>query len=154
VPITVESSRFGPIEIDEEAVIDFPDGLVGLPGRRWALLARDEGSDFLWLHSIEEPSVALPVTNPWLFFADYAVEIGSAEAERMGIGEPADADVYVTVRAAPALEDFRANLRAPILITGGRGFQVLNEVPGTPVRAPMFQMLVDEIEIPVETIVG
>jgi flagellar assembly factor FliW len=44
----------------------------------------------------------------------------------------------VTVRAAETLEDFSANLRAPILIAQGSGHQVINQAPDAPVRAPLF----------------
>ena len=44
----------------------------------------------------------------------------------------------MTVRAGESIEDFRANLRAPILISGGRGHQVINEAKDTSVRAPLF----------------
>jgi flagellar assembly factor FliW len=47
-------------------------------------------------------------------------------------------DVYVTVRAAPALEDFTANLKAPILVRDGRAWQVINQAPGCELRAPLF----------------
>ena len=30
MPVTVKSSRFGPLEVPEEAVIEFPAGLIGL----------------------------------------------------------------------------------------------------------------------------
>ena len=46
--------------------------------------------------------------------------------------------VYVTIRAAEALEDFRANLKAPILVWEGRGHQVINQAPGAELRAPLF----------------
>ena len=39
--ITLESTRFGTLEIPHEAVVEFPNGLIGLGGRRYALLARD-----------------------------------------------------------------------------------------------------------------
>ena len=48
-------------------------------------------------------------------------------------------DVYVTVRATDALEGFSANLYAPILISGGRGHQVINQTADAPVRAPLFE---------------
>ena len=47
-------------------------------------------------------------------------------------------DVYVTIRAAPALEDFTANLKAPILISDGRARQVINQASGAGLRAPLF----------------
>jgi flagellar assembly factor FliW len=141
MPVSIDSTRFGQIEIQDEAVIEFPNGLIGLSGKRYALVAREENGAFQWLHSLEDPSLAIPVTNPFVFFQSYEVEISSTEADRIGITEPEQADVYVTVRAGEQLEDFRANLRAPILITAGRGFQVINEASDAPVRAPLFDQV-------------
>jgi flagellar assembly factor FliW len=129
--VTLHSSRFGALEIPDEAVIEFPSGLIGLGGTRYALLARNEDSAFVWLHSVDDPDLAVPVTNPFRFFASFEVELDDAEAD--------DTAVYVTVRAADALEDFSANLYAPILISDGRGHQVINQSADAPVRAPLFQ---------------
>jgi flagellar assembly factor FliW len=136
--VTLQSSRFGEIEVPAEAIVDFPSGLIGLGGRQFALLARSEESAFAWLHSVDDPALAVPVTNPWRFFGNYEVEISDEEADRIGITGPEDTSVYVTVRAAAALEDFCANLKAPILIHGGVGHQVINQAPDNPVRAPLF----------------
>jgi flagellar assembly factor FliW len=138
LPVTIDSTRFGSLEIAEDAVIEFPSGLIGLGGSRYALVAREEDSAFVWLHSLDDPSLALPVTNPWRFFESYSVELSDVEAQRIGVDDPTEADVYVTVRAAEALEDFSANLRAPIVISHGRGWQVINEADDAPVRAPLF----------------
>jgi flagellar assembly factor FliW len=139
MPVNIESTRFGAIEVPEEAVLEFPNGLIGLGGTRYTLIAREESAPFLWLHSLDDPSLAIPVTNPWFFFSSYEVEVSDSEAERIGVSDPAQADVYVTVRAGEAIEDFRANLRAPILVSGGRGHQVINEASGTSVRTPLFE---------------
>jgi flagellar assembly factor FliW len=136
--ITLESTRFGSLEIPQEAVVEFPNGLIGLGGKRYALLARSEDATFVWLHSLEDPDLALPLTNPWRFFTSYEVELSDDEAERIGVDETDDTAVYVTVRAAETLEDFSANLRAPILIAQGYGHQVINQAPDAPVRAPLF----------------
>jgi flagellar assembly factor FliW len=137
--VTFESSRFGTLEIQTEEVIEFPAGLIGLGGARYALLSTDERSPFAWLQSVDDPDVALPITNPWLFFTDFAVDIDDAEAARIGIDDPSKVDVWVTVRAAAELEGFSANLRAPILVWNGRGHQVINEAKDAAVRAPLFQ---------------
>jgi flagellar assembly factor FliW len=136
--ITIDDTRFGTIEVLEEAGVEFPVGLIGIAGSRYVLLAREEKSPFVWLQSVDEPAMALAVTNPFQFFPEYEVELSDAEAERLGITDPADADVYVTVRTGASLEDFAVNLRAPILIANGRGFQVINEAQEAPVRAPLF----------------
>ena len=133
--LTFESSRFGTVEIAADAVIEFPAGLIGLGGSRYALVSADADGAFHWLHSIEDASLALPVTNPWLFFADYEVALSDADTERVGVEDP---DVWVTVRTGSAPSDFSANLRAPILVADGRGHQVINEASDAPVRAPLF----------------
>ena len=133
--VTVESSRFGTLEIEEGAIIEFPAGLIGLGGRRWAVVSKDPNGPFAWLHSLEDPALALPITNPWGFFADYEVELSDADSDRVDAG---DVTVWVTVRAGSELADFSANLRAPILISGGQGFQVINEASPAPVRAALF----------------
>jgi flagellar assembly factor FliW len=147
MPITIDSTRFGALDVPDDAVIEFPNGLIGLGGTRYTLIAREESAPFLWLHSVDDPSLAIPVTNPWSFFASFEVEISDAEAERIGVSDPSEAEVLVTVRAGESVEDFRANLRAPILIAGGRGHQVINEASGTSVRAPLFEQVAEPAEI-------
>jgi flagellar assembly factor FliW len=136
--VTFESSRFGTLEIETEEVIEFPSGLIGLGGARYALLTTDDQSPFAWLQSIDDPELALPITNPWLFFTDYAVDVDDAEAKRIGVEDPSKVDAWVTVRAAAELQGFSANLRARILVWRGRGHQVINEAKDAPVRAPLF----------------
>lgn len=140
--VTIQSARFGTIEIPDESTLDFPTGLIGLPGTHYALVARSSESAFLWLHSLEDPELAIPVTNPWNFFDDYEVEVSDDEAQRLGFADAEQTSVYVTVRAADTLEAFCANLAAPILICGRVGHQVINQArPDFPVRAPLFGQL-------------
>ena len=133
--LTVESSRFGTLEIAADAVIEFPAGLIGLGGSRFALVSADTEGAFHWLQSVEDPNLALPVTNPWLFFDEFVVDLSDGDTERVGSETP---DVWVTVRAGSSPEDFSANLRAPILVADGHGHQVINEASDAPVRAPLF----------------
>jgi flagellar assembly factor FliW len=136
--VTIDSTRFGTLEIPAEEIIEFPTGLIGLGGSRYTLVAAGADSAFSWLHSIDDPSLALPVANPWHFFADYAVELSDEATGFVGAVDPAAVDVWVTVRAGAELADFYANLRAPIVIADGRGHQVINEATDAPVRAPLF----------------
>jgi len=136
--LTIESSRFGPVEVDPGSVLEFPEGLIGLAGSRYAVIAQDPEAPFLWLQSLDDPSLALPLTNPHRFFADFTVEVIDEDAERLGLDSTSAMDVYVTVRAAPALEDFTANLKAPILVRAGQAWQVINQAPGCELRVPLF----------------
>jgi flagellar assembly factor FliW len=136
--LTIDSSRFGRVEILPAAVIEFPDGLIGLGGSRYTLIATDQKSPFYWLHSIDDGGLALPVTNPKHFFPDFRLELSEGDAQRLEIERSTELAIYVTVRAAPVLTDFVANLRAPIVIDAGVGHQVINQAAGSELRAPLF----------------
>jgi len=140
--LTVHSTRFGTLEIEADAVLSFPRGLIGLGGSRFALLTTDPESPFSWLHSVEDPDLALPVTRPWEFFPGYEVVIDDDEAATLGLGGDGPADVWVTVRAAGSIEDFTVNLRAPIVVASGpdgtAAYQVINDAPDLDVRTPLF----------------
>ena len=131
--LVIESSRFGRVEIDPDTVVEFPDGLIGLGGSRYALLASDPDSPFLWLHSIEDPSLALPVTDPHRFFSFFGVQLADEDAERLGLD---DITAVSRVRDRPGrreLEDFTANLKAPILVWSGQ--RTPGDQPGSGLRA-------------------
>jgi flagellar assembly factor FliW len=145
--VTVESSRFGTLQIEAGSIIEFPAGLIGLGGLRWAVVATSLTSPFQWLHSVDDPSLALPVTDPWAFFSDYEVELSDEDSERFDADKVA---VWVTVRAGAELSDFSVNLRAPILVSEGKGFQVINEATHAPVRAQMFTAASLQAAVPVD----
>ena len=101
--LAIESSRFGHVEIDPATVIEFPDGLIGLGGSRYALLAGEPDSPFVWLHCIDDPTLSLPVTDPHRFFSGYQVELTDDDADRLGLDDSTPVDVYVTVVARAEL---------------------------------------------------
>jgi flagellar assembly factor FliW len=138
--VTFESIRFGTVEIAKDDAIEFPFGLIGLGGLSYALIDRNPGTGFLWLHSLEDPALALPVVSPYQFFSDFSLQIAPEDRERTGIEEATEAQQYVTVRATPDPLDITANLRAPLVIHEGRGYQVINTYEHAPLRAQLFTL--------------
>ncbi len=138
--VTFESIRFGTVEIQPEDVIEFPFGLIGLGGLRYALIDRNPGTGFLWLHAVDDPALALPVVSPYRFFPAFTLEIAPEDRERTGLQDVTGATLYVTVRATPNPLDITANLRAPLVILEGRGYQVLNDSDDAPLQAPLFTL--------------
>jgi flagellar assembly factor FliW len=138
--VTFESIRFGTVEIEPEDVIEFPFGLIGLGGLRYALIDRNPGTGFLWLHAVDDPALALPVVSPYRFFSSFTLRITDDDGERIGIQDLERAQLYVTVRATPNPLDITANLRAPLVIHEGRGYQVINQSEDAPLQAPLFTL--------------
>jgi flagellar assembly factor FliW len=138
--VTFQSIRFGTVEIEPEDVIEFPFGLIGLGGLQYALVDRNPGSGFIWLHAVDNPALALPVVSPFQFFSSFTLEIAAEDRERTGIEDASGAQLYVTVRATPNPMDITANLRAPLLIRDGRGYQVINTDEDAALQAPLFAL--------------
>ena len=137
-PTVLESLRFGALTVEPEDILDFPRGLIGLGGRHYTLLDRNPGTGFLWLHSLDDPAIALPVIDPRGFFHNFSLQLGEDEQERVGAEELEDAQLYVTVRTAPDPADVVVNLRAPIVVWERRAHQVLNTAPGADLQVRLF----------------
>lgn len=61
----IDSTVFGPQEIDPESVIDFPNGIPGFEAfKHFKLFHHENNPDLLWLQSTEEADVAFSVMAP------------------------------------------------------------------------------------------
>ncbi|MEO1009323.1 MAG: flagellar assembly protein FliW [Planctomycetota bacterium] len=111
----VNTTRFGVVDIADDKVIRFPQGLLGFPDQqRYCLLEPGEDACFFWLQSLDEPSLAFVVTDPSLFFKDYEVPLRPEQAESLGIDKLEDAQIFVIVNKVN--ETLTANLQGPLLI--------------------------------------
>lgn len=150
--VTFESVRFGTVEVDEQDVLEFPLGLIGLGGMGYALIDRNPGTGFLWLHAVDDPALALPVVDPLQFFSDFVLQIAAEDKELIGVEDLAAARVLVTVRATPDPLDITANLRAPLVIEEGRGYQVINTNEQAPLQAPLFTLPAQQVAEPTPSV--
>lgn len=117
--ITITSNRFGSIEVNEDRIITFKDGVLGFPEMKRFILVDDPNDislPFKWLISVENPDLAFLVTDPGIFFKDYVFDL--PEEDRQKIGATSEDDVSVismlTVPADP--KKITANLRGPLVI--------------------------------------
>lgn len=112
----IKTTRFGNVEILQQDILEFANGLIGMEEcRRWVLLADAENSALGWLQSIERGDLALAVVSPRRFIPDYVVRVSAREVSSLGLSRAADAQVLVVVNK---VEDRLAvNLKAPIVIS-------------------------------------
>lgn len=138
--VTIESVRFGSLEVQQAAIVEFPLGLIGLPGRRYAFVDPTPESALRWLHSCEDPALALPVLDLRTVQREIVLSMGIEEEQRIGAENLARAEVYATVRATPDPQQSTVNLRAPLVIWEGVGHQVINTAPGAELRASLAEL--------------
>jgi flagellar assembly factor FliW len=140
--VTVESTRFGTIEVDESIVITFEQGMIGFPEqRRYAILKQREDSVFMWLHSLDEGSLAFPIVLPWVFYWDYEVDLADADMDAIGVARADQISIYCVVNVGADVRNATINLFAPIVVNNGdrRGRQVINTIDGYSTRDRLFQ---------------
>lgn len=115
----VQTSRFGPVEIDDDRVISFPKGLLGFSSyKQYVLIQPNEESYFFWLQSIEAPELAFVVTDPSLFVSDYDVPLKAEQMAELGIEQVGDAQVFVIVNKRG--NQLTGNLQGPLVVHATR----------------------------------
>lgn len=112
----INTSRFGEIEVNEEDLINMPEGLIGFPElNQFILLDHDTDSPFKWLQSVGDPEMAFVVISPLSFRPDYLVEVTEEEVSNLKLvnSEQAVISVIVTIPMDP--KKMSANLKAPLV---------------------------------------
>jgi flagellar assembly factor FliW len=111
----IETTRFGPLEIADDRVITFNDGLLGFPGqRRFALLETAPDGVFFWLQSVDAPDLAFVVCDPLAFVAEYQPNARVDDLRALSIRDAADCQVFVIVNKVDGW--LTANLLGPLVI--------------------------------------
>ena len=121
----VVTDRFGTVEVDDDDVLDLPEGIPGFPGlRRVTLLGAgvlpgcEPGPgvhSMFWMQSVDDGALAFLCIQPWIAFPDYSFDL---DADALGIEHPDSVCVLniVTVRRDGGGATMTANLRAPLVI--------------------------------------
>lgn len=111
----VNTSRFGEVEINEEKVITFADGVLGFENYKKYILLED-GSGFYWLQSIENGELALACMAPYNVCDNYNPEIDEEFINKLEIVHDDDALLLCVVVIPKDIKKTTVNLRAPLVI--------------------------------------
>lgn len=116
----VQTKFFGEVELDDNKILEFPNGIIGFEDfKKFAIIydvEDDRETKISWLQSLEEPVLALPVVDPLAIVPDYAPMI---EDELLKpLGNPADEDLlFLLVMTVPSdMKKVTANMKAPVII--------------------------------------
>ncbi len=126
----IKSERFGVVELDDDAMLDFPSGIIGFPREQTFALIPHQGSTYLaWLQSAQNPALAFPVVSAH-FFADTYPDVSVPDAARAaGLRGADDEFAVLAVLCAPIGQPATVNLMAPIVVNSETrtGTQVILE---------------------------
>jgi flagellar assembly factor FliW len=113
----LNTTRFGEITIEVEKIYNFPQGIPGFEDKtRFIMLQPDESVPLTFMQSVEEGDLAFIVTNPFVFFPDYAFDLPEVVEEEMGMKSEADVMIFSMISILPPNDQFSLNLLAPIVL--------------------------------------
>ena len=117
----IDTYLFGPIEVANDAIISFPDGLLAFEHcKRFALVHEQTGTaapTSFTLQSADDPAVAFQIADPAGYGFHYELQLTDDEVAKLKVASPDDVAVMLMLfRRDEKGGPIEANVRAPVLI--------------------------------------
>lgn len=128
----IDTKYFGNIEIGEDKIIHFENGVLGFEDYKDYTILYDnekEKSFFSWLQSIEESSLAFPIVNPFNVVENYNPQINDDMLETIGGISDEDTVVFLMATIPGDVKQASVNMKAPLIINASsrKGVQIIVE---------------------------
>ncbi len=103
----VKTLHFGEIEVDDQHIFNFADGMLGFEQLHdYVLISEESTVPFKWLISLDEPAIGFPLLSPWHIDIFYDPKID------YDINKQA---LFVVITLEDDNGEMSANLRAPVI---------------------------------------
>jgi flagellar assembly factor FliW len=115
VTVHLVSEQLGPLEIPDDSLVSFAQGIPGFPtARRFCLLEVKPGSRFKLLQNVEDPALAFVVTDPVALDPSYPLDTVRELASLLGLAKDEPMAIASIVTVPPPPRRPTANLLAPL----------------------------------------
>lgn len=113
----IQTSRFGVVEITDNDLIKFPEGLLGFNDLETFVLLDDPNDEiFAWLQSCEEPTIAFPVLEPELFDPKFELSFSKSDLEALQVKESSGLRAFCIITIPDDPQNMTANMKAPVVV--------------------------------------
>ena len=137
----IDTLRFGPVEVDETKFIIFKEGIPGLEEfKKYSLLQFEESYPIIWLQSVEDGGICLPVLDTFAVLPEYVFDIDDKDVRELELGGPEHLHVVSVLVIPDDIQKMTVNLAAPVIINTetGNAKQIILTGSDYNVRAPVF----------------
>lgn len=110
----IDTKLFGEIEINEESIIYFKEGIPGFEDYSKFVILNIEDSPIKCLQSIEDKNICLIIINPFDYFKDYEVNLYGNEIDKLEISKEEDVMIFNVLNIKNDM--MTANMLAPIVV--------------------------------------
>lgn len=143
----VQTRHFGEVDLDENKIITFEDGLIGFENcKRYTILYNneDEGNNTIsWLQSLDMPELSLPVISPLAVLADYNPIVEDEVLMPLGNLTEDNVIILLTLSVPSDITKMSANLKAPLVINAEtkKGCQIIAENPDYVIKYNIYEQV-------------
>ena len=141
----VQTKFFGEVELDDDKILEFPNGIIGFEDYKKYAILYDEDENgkerISWLQSLEEPTLALPVVNPLTIVDEYTPMLEDELLKPLGNPEDADLVFLLALTVPSDMTKVTANMKAPFIINTAKnkGAQLIVENADYPVKFNVYE---------------
>ena len=141
----VQTRFFGEVDIDEEKILTFENGIIGFEDmKRWTIMYDiDNGSGGLisWFQSLDFAGLALPIISPYSVAEKYEPIVEDELLKPLGEFKDEDLLTFLTI-TIPHEDPSKttANFRAPLLINPNncKGVQIIVNNEDYPIKFSIY----------------
>jgi len=120
----VDTSRFGTLDIPDNEIVQFPDGLYGFEKEtEFTLLPFNPNveSPMEWMQSLKSSHLAFVITDPYMYLHDYKPKLSEEDKKRVKL-EGNETFLTRTIVTIPEnYLEMTTNLIAPLIINKDKG---------------------------------
>jgi flagellar assembly factor FliW len=113
----IHTINFGDLDIPEDKVITFKEGLPGFPQiHRFAVIELEELKPFQYLQALGDPPIALFIINPFVVDPTYKFRLTDSDMDDLNSKNSAELAVFTVATIPEDPSQATINLMAPIVI--------------------------------------
>lgn len=143
----IKTRYFGEIDVDDQKIITFDNGLIGFEYlKKFTLIYNNESEatqTVTWLQSLDEPTVAFPALSPFYVMTDYNPIVEDEVLAKLGELTEENTAIFLTLTVPSDITKMTTNLKAPIIINADtkKGCQVIAENPEYVVKYNIYDVI-------------
>ena len=144
----VKTKHFGEINVEDNKLLLFEDGLLGLTEYKKFVIvfdSEDNNPIISWLQSTEDKNIALPIVNPLFVEPNYAPIIEDELIKKLGEVDEELLLIFSVMVIPEDVKEMTANLMAPIIIhtETKKGCQIIAENKEYSIKYPIYDNIKD-----------
>jgi flagellar assembly factor FliW len=115
--VKLKTELFGDLELSEDAVVVFPEGLIGFPQyNKFAIFDLPDYQPFFGMQCVDDPLLSFVLVDPRMVIDDYRVVLSDLDMQKLGGINIEELAVFAFVVMHTDPRNITANLQGPIVI--------------------------------------